>query len=253
VASPSPEQEANAPPELGWVPDFGYVSATIADFNGDGEMEIGWGARCHYYLLNSRGQVLWQVPTAEGYGVYVTHKADGSIEADTHGTGGLSGYASATGNLDGDSDLEIAVSLGSEFHADYYESNGTVVYDKVTRANMVWVLDGKDGTVQWKFEGEYPSENGIEAMYEPILVDLTGDGLLDVLVLSQDNHLYAIDGATGARLLAYPVPLPLFWYAVRLAFVGDGDKGIVLYPTLKGDSTYTTNALQIAQRVSTTP
>lgn len=253
--SPSPEQEANAPPELGWVPDFGYVSATIADVNADGEVEIGWGSRCHYYLLNSQGEMLWRVPTCEGYGVFVVHEADGAVRPDTHGTGGLPwhNYASAVGNLDADPALEIVVSLGSEYRMDYYQSNGARVYDKVTPANMVWALDGKDGTVQWIFEGEYPSDHDTEAMHEPVLVDLTGDGLLDVLVLSRDNHLYAIHGATGELLRTYPMFLASNWYAVHFTFLGDGDKGIVIFSSLKGGPRYTLNALQIAQRVSATP
>jgi len=255
LASPSAQQEANAPPELGWVPDFGYISTTIADFNADGQVEIGWGTRCHYYVLNRHGDLLWRVPTVEGYGVVVSHRADGTVEPDKHGTGGPHGEAAGVGNLDADPSLEVALSFGPEYRLDWYENTGDWVYTytQVTPANEVQVFSGDDGTLQWVFEGEYLSESKLENMGEPILVDLTADGLLDVLVLSTDRHLYAIQGSTGEQLMAYrvgPEDVPLFWVAHHLTFVVDGTNGVVLYGT--GDDTTqppvsTLHALQVAR------
>ncbi len=253
LASASAEQEANAPPELGWVPDYGYISTTIADFDADGEIEIGWGSRCHYHVLDGIGHLLWRVPTVEGYGIYLSHRTDGTVEPDKHGIGGPQGYAAGVGNLDSDPALEVVLSFEPEYRADWYETTGTVVYTQVTPANVIRVLDGEDGTLQWVFEGEYPSEEKIEKMYEPVLADLTADGLLDVLALSTDRHLYAIQGTTGEQLMAYrvgPKDVPLFWVAHHLTFVADGTNGIVLYNT--GDDTNwppvsTLHALQIGR------
>ncbi len=202
-SSPSAEQEANAPPELGWVPDFGYISTSLADFNGDGELDIGWGTRCHYYLLNGKGDLLWRVPTVEGYGIFFTRKDDGSIEVDTHGTGGPSGYAAAVGNLDSDPALEVVLSFEPEYRTDWDGKNW--VRTRFTPANEVRVFDGKDGSLQWIFQGEYLSEDQSEKMFEPVLVDLTGDGLLDVLALSSNGYLYAIHGSTGNQLMSHLV------------------------------------------------
>jgi len=250
LATPSPEQEAHAPAELGWVPDFGYISTTIDDFDSDGELEIGWGTRCHYYLHNNSGDLIWRVPTVEGYGIWITHRSDGTVVPDIHGTGGPSGYSSAVGNIDSDSALEIVLSFKSEYRGHWYESNDSLAVDKVTPANKIWALDGKDGMIQWIFEGEYSDEDSIEYMWEPILVDLTGDSLLDVLSISTDGHIYAVQGNTGDELMSYSINVPQFWYAVHLTFVGNNDKGILLYGSI--DETvspplYTLHTLQIAQ------
>jgi outer membrane protein assembly factor BamB len=230
-ASPSAEQEANAPPELGWVPDFGYISTTIADFNADGEMEIGWGTRCHYYLLNGHGDLLWRVPTIEGYGVSFTRRDDGTIEADTHGTGGPSGYAAGVGNLDTDPALEVVLSFEPEYRTDW--DGETWVRTRFTPANEIRVFDGEYGTLQWVFQGEYLSEDRSEKMNEPILVDLNADGLLDILALSTNTYLYAIRGTTGEQLMAYRVGTEDAPTSVvhHLTFAVDAEDGIVLYVT----------------------
>lgn len=231
LSSPSAEQEANAPPELGWVPDFGYISTTIADFNGDGEMEVGWGTRCHYYLLNSQGELLWRVPTVEGYGVFFIQQEDGALVADVHGTGGPSGYAAAVGNLDTDPALEIVLSFEPEYRNDW-DGEGWV-RTRSTPANEVRVFDGETGALQWVFQGEYTMEDESDKMHEPLLVDLTGDGLLDVLALSSNTYLYAIQGSTGEQLMAYrvaseDVPTSL---AHHLTFAVEAEAGIVFYVT----------------------
>ena len=253
-ASPSIEQEANAPAELGWVPDFGYISTTIADFNADGEVEIGWGTRCHYYLLDGQGDLLWRVSTVEGYGIFFNQQEDGTIEADIHGTGGPSGYAAGVGNLDTDPALEVVLSFEPEYRTDW---DGTAwVYSMITPANEIRAFDGEDGSLQWVFQGEYLSEDKTEKMHEPLLVDLTNDGLLDVLALSTNMYLYAIRGSTGEQLMAYrliseDIPSSV---AHNLTFAVDEEDGIVFYVTetyssqegTSWASSLTLHALQIA-------
>jgi outer membrane protein assembly factor BamB len=237
AGSPSEEQAANAPPELGWVPDFGYIATTVGDFDADGEMEIGWGTRCHYYLLNSIGDLVWRVPMVEGYGVVVTHREDGTVEADIHGTGGPSGFAAGVGNLDADSSLEIVLSFGPEYRLDWDEGSwdpDTLVPTRLRPANQVRAFDGRDGSLEWVFEGEHLQDDRTDHMGEPILVDLTGDGLLDVLALSTSTYLYAIRGTDGEQLMAYRVEGEDVPTSVgsHLTFVADGRQGIILYTAL---------------------
>ncbi len=249
ISAPSAAQQANAPPELGWVPDNGDISTTIADFDADGAVEIGWGTRCHYYMMDGAGEVQWQLPTIDGFGITIIHRPDGS-EFPGYAPGGPAGYASGTGNLDDDPAQEIVLSFGPEYRADYYQVDGSLVYADVVPANQVWAIDGATGDVQWVFEGQYPSEDDTEQMYEPILVDLTGD----VLALSSDSHLYAIHGATGELLMTYPVNLPKLWIEKHLTFVEDGLKGILLYGSLEeaGNSSLSVlHALRIARPADT--
>ena len=231
LASPSAEQEANAPAELGWVPDFGYISTTYADFNGDGEVEVGWGTRCHYYLLNGQGELLWRIPTVEGYGVFFNKLEDGTLQADTHGTGGPSGYAAGVGNLDSDPALEIVLSFEPEYRTEW--DGEAWVRTRSTPANDVRVFDGENGSLQWVFKGENVLEDGSDKMNEPILVDLTGDGLLDVLALSSNTNLYALQGTTGELLTTYPVGSETIPTSVahHLTFAVDAEQGMVFYVT----------------------
>jgi hypothetical protein len=94
------------------------------------------------------------------------------------------------GNLDDDPALEIVLAFYPEFKADQFFPSGRFEYERIEPGNVMWALDGGDGSVQWVFEGTYIEElNNLQRMWDPILVDLTSDGLLDVLILSSDRHL----------------------------------------------------------------
>lgn len=181
-AAPSPEQEAQAPPELGWVPDFGYVSTIVGDFLGNGGQQVFFATRCHAYLLSDTGELLWRYPLVEGWGIFLIRRTNGDIEPDIHGTGGMEDHAAA-GDLNGDGALDIVMGLDAEYRAIYDEATGETTYERVRRNNRVIALDGKTGELLWDFEGAYPTEPGLERMRQPILMDLTGDGLLDVVVV----------------------------------------------------------------------
>jgi hypothetical protein len=195
------------------------------------------------------------VPTVEGYGVFFTRKDDGTLEADIHGTGGPSGYAAAVGNLDSDPALEVVLSFEPEYRTEWKEDNW--VRTRFTPANEMRVFDGKDGSLQWVFQGEYLTQDQSDKMNEPILVDLTADGLLDVLALSSNGYLYAIQGSTGGQLMAYLVREEDVSTSVvhHLTFAIDAEDGIVFYVTevftspdgVNWTSSLTLHALQIAQ------
>ncbi len=250
LSGPTEEQTANAPPELEYTPDYGYDSVTVADFNADGELELGWGTRCNYYLLDVDGNLIWKTSTnVEGWGMLVHHMADGSINLDQHGIGGFMRYASAVGNIDDDPALEIVFPVMPEYRAHQYWPDGYFVYDRIEPANEIWALDGSDGSLQWVFEGTYVSDSQIDQMHEPILADLTGDGVLDVIALSEDRNIYGIDGRSGEKLWEQFFYLPDVWHALHLTFVPDGDAGIVMFTSLRRGAFYTLNALQVSERV----
>jgi len=211
AASPSPAQDSQKPEELGWVPDYGYVSAVSGDFLGNGERQVYFATRCNAYLLTNQGKLIWRFPLVEGFGVQLTKNEDGSVTPDDHGTGGIVDHA-AVGDVNGDNALDVIMGVDPEYRATYDVATGVTTYDRVHRNNRVIALDGTSGRLLWAFEGAYPSEDGLESMCQPILVDLDGDASLDVVVVSWDGNLYGLRGADGEVLWthslgsAYPYP-----------------------------------------------
>ena len=251
-SAPTEAQAANAPEILGRTPCESWESTTVADYNNDGELEIGFGSRCSYYVLDVHGGLIWNtVFDIEGWGTIHMMNEDGSEYAmqTSHGMGGFY-YDSAVGNIDDDPALEIVFAHWPEYYAEQYFPSGRFVYQRVEPSNKVWALDGADGSVQWVFEGTYiPELSNLQQMWVPILVDLTDDGQLDVLVLSDDRHLYAVNGATGEKMLEYFSYLPPQWEARHLTFIPEGDLGVVMYSAHKRGQIYVLKALVIAERV----
>jgi outer membrane protein assembly factor BamB len=258
-STPTDAQAANAPEVLGRTPCESWESTTVADFNADGNLEIGFGSRCSYYLLDTSGNVIWStVLEVEGWGTFICKMEDGSecdpsatwAKQTVHGTGGFY-WDSTVGNIDDDPALEIVFAHWPEWLADQFWPSGQFVYKRITPSNEVWALDGADGSVQWVFEGAYISElNNLQKMWTPILVDLTGDGQLDVLALSEDRNLYVLNGATGEKMLEYFSYLPPQDEARHLTFVPEGDLGVVVYSAHRQGRIYVLKALVIAERIS---
>jgi outer membrane protein assembly factor BamB len=250
-SSPTEAQSANAPPELGRTPCESWESTTVADYNADGQLEIGFGSRCSYYLLDIHGNLIWNTPLdVEGWGYIVFRNDDGSLyqPQSVHGMGGF--YRdSAVGNIDDDPALEIVFAIWPEYTADQFLPTGGFVYDRIVSHNEIWALDGADGSVQWVFEGTYGGYPNLEQMWDPVLVDLDGDRQLDVLILSDDRHLYAVNGATGEKMMEYFSYLPKQWEAIHLTFVPEGDLGVLLFASERRGQFNTLNALVIAERV----
>jgi outer membrane protein assembly factor BamB len=65
-----------------------------------------------------------------------------------------------------------------------------------TMTGDVFVLDLADGKPIWRLK---VAQKGIEA--DPSVADLDQDGVDDILIASQDFHLYAVDGRSILHLL----------------------------------------------------
>jgi len=145
------------------------TSPLAADVDGDGELEVFLG---EYkpggaadgsrlgYVLDAHGKAQYTIPMR------------------------YNGAAAAAADLDGDPGVELVFSEGSHSNED-----GGLGYR---------VFNGEDGTPVWGFEtGNDPGEGFFAS---PALVDVDGDGELDLVAGSMDDTVYALRGVDGTPL-----------------------------------------------------
>jgi outer membrane protein assembly factor BamB len=124
-------------------------------------------------------------------------------------------FSPRAADLDGDGELEIVASGGSET-----PPHGELV-----------ALDGTSGDVLWRVEAD-------EQLYgSPVFVDVTGDGVSDVFAGGRNEAFLAVDGASGDVLWRFEDPrgpLPEYYFynfytAVPLDdLTGDGISDLLL-------------------------
>lgn len=201
-STPTREQLARTRPETGHMTEFGYTSALAADFDGDGQLDIGIGTDLNYYVFRADGRKLWQAPTGMlGTSVIFRVDENGQRTAiDNH----YKVTDAAADDLNGDGRPDVVFGLGSDFDEYQVLDGGRVVSRTITNLtsrNTVVALDGRNGQVLWTFtSNDYPVPEWGGAMNDPIIADVDGDGQKDVLVVSNDRRLYAIRGRDGSKL-----------------------------------------------------
>jgi len=104
----------------------------------------------------------------------------------THSSTAIDYFSPRPADLDGDGKLEILASGGNEF---------------LQRGEIV-ALDGTSGDLLWRTEAE-------QQLYgSPALIDVTGDGVLDVFAGGRNGAFAAVDGASGEVLWRFAESVP---------------------------------------------
>lgn len=131
----------------------------VGDINHDGEFEVVFGSNDHHlYALDRFGNEIWNF--------YML----GDIVC-----------SPSIGDVDGDGLNEIVF-------GGYYLLTGDP---------YLYVLNGEDGSLVWKFESANFGEKHRGFQASPILYDINDDSIDDILIGSLDYQFYALNGLTG--------------------------------------------------------
>lgn len=193
---PSASQQASAPPELGYIADYGYQSVVAADFDGDGQLEISSGTDLNHYLFEADGSLVWKQPQGIlGTGFTRRRETNGTYTFRDHH---YQIYDQAAGDLDGNGTIDMAYGLVSDYITDYDVATGETTTEFLAYRNDARAIR-PDGSLLWNYHS-YADGAGVGRCRDPIIADLDGSGALDVIYGSEDGHLYAINGKSGQLL-----------------------------------------------------
>jgi len=175
------------------------TSPLAADVDGDGELDVILGeyypngaadASRKGYVLDARGNPKYTVPMRTSHSV------------------------AAVADLDADPGVEIVFAEGS-----HSNEAGGLGYR---------VFNGEDGSPVWSFEtGNSPGEGFFAS---PALLDVDGDGELDLIAGAMDDTVYALRGTDGATLWQTPALGHYVRHATPMADVdGDGQMEVTVH------------------------
>ena len=193
---PSAAQQAQAPPQLGYIADYGYQSVVVADFDGDGQLEVSSGTDLNHYLFEADGSLVWKVPQGIlGTGFTRRREVNGDYTFRDHH---YQIYDQAAGDLDGNGTVDMAYGLVSDYVTDYEVATGERTVDFLAYRNDARAIRA-NGSLLWNYHSSADGA-GVGRCRDPIVADLDGQGSLDVIYGSEDGHLYAVEGKSGQLL-----------------------------------------------------
>jgi outer membrane protein assembly factor BamB len=193
---PSATQQASAPPQLGYIADFGYQSVVVADFDGDGQLEVSSGTDLNHYIFEADGTLVSKVPQGIlGTGFTRRREPNGEYSFRDHH---YQIYDQAAGDLDGNGTVDVAYGLVSDYVTDYDVATGHTEVEFLAYRNDARAIRA-DGSLLWNYHSAADGA-GVGRCRDPIIADLDSSGVLDVIYGSEDGHLYAVDGKSGQLL-----------------------------------------------------
>jgi outer membrane protein assembly factor BamB len=199
-AAPTAEQLQLTPPELGYLADYGYVSAVLDDFDCDGQNEVGFGTDLNYYVVEPRGGLRWRQPTGlagNGFTALLDGVGDTLSCVDHH----YQVMDAAVADLNGDGASDVVYGLMSDWWGNQVQGDpSSLDITAITYRNALVARSGVDGSLLWRFDARHPciESRGIGRMGEPVAC-LVGDEVV-VIAGSNDGYLYAVRGSDGQML-----------------------------------------------------
>lgn len=200
LASPTETQLQLTPPQLGYLADYGYVSAVLADFDGDGVTEVGFGTDLNYYVVEHDRALLWRQPTGiqgNGFTAVVNGGGDTVSCSDHH----YQVMDAAVVDLNDDGAADVVYGLGSDWWGRQVQGDpSSLEVTEMIYRNALIARSGIDGALLWRFDARHPciETRGIGRMGEPVACMVGGEVV--VIAGSNDGYLYAVRGVDGQML-----------------------------------------------------
>ncbi|MFZ4516633.1 MAG: FG-GAP repeat domain-containing protein, partial [Acidimicrobiia bacterium] len=189
------------------VEDTTWSSPSLYDVDGDGRMEIFIGSDQY-----PGGAIDW----AGGEFRALDWTATGVRELWKNRTSDVFTASSAIGDIDGDGRLEVVTGAGNF----YGQPDGTRFY--------AWHIDDGSTVPEW------PQTTGGPTRSSPALVDLTGDGVPEVVGASSDGYVRAWRGSGTLLWTRAPIPNccvtpgPITASPIAADVNGDGTQDIII-------------------------
>ena len=206
-AEPSEEQLTFKPKEFSDIYDFSFISPVSSDFNSDSQNDILWGTDLNLYLISDKGNLIWKTPTGiKGNSIIEFHLGNGKIIFTDSGV--QIRDVAIDSPLNKNLPIKIAYGLSSDSRMVTYENSRKFKYKDVKIMNKFCILDSKNGTKIWDYENPPNKTDCPFEMAHPIFVDLNGDFIRDIIILSSDLSIYGVDGQTHKEIFKLPLLFP---------------------------------------------
>jgi len=193
--------------EVLWNSEYSdTASPAVDDIDGDGRVEVVVAGAWNIYLLNgTNGNTIWKYSFWQ----------DGTSR---------NSYTPVIADVTGDGKKEIVIGFGDNYIEVLHASNGTVLWKKnlggypygypigdinkdgrydivaLGQQGIIFALDGLNGTTLWM------KDIGGSVSYPPVIIDINGDGLLEILVaLRTSGLLFALNGTNGEEVWSYSI------------------------------------------------
>ncbi len=191
-----------------------WTSRSLADLNGDGvpDCVVVSEDRKVRALSGKDGRALWAY---EAQREFTSAATLGDISVDGVPdcvVASLDGWVHALSGVNGSPLWRFKNNLLLGSYATMVDVNADGVPDCVLGCGRsLYALSGRDGSIVWQYDTP-------QTVYAPVLADLRGDGVLSVVVGSDDKNVYALSAMddftlwsfqTGSCSLSPPIPTDL--------------------------------------------
>ena len=192
--------------------NYGYSKPVVADATGDGTPELvvsdidGTLA-----VVRQDGETVWRRPlNAYSWAppAVADFDADGRPETLVGlGNGSVVEWAQSIGEFAAVSDPVDA------------DSDGVVKVYATNRTGTLFALDGRDGSIEWT---RPLTDVETQMTPPPVIGDVTGDGTLEIVAVTNDGGVHVVNPATGAVRGSYERDARLFTHATLADTDSDG-------------------------------